>query len=188
MRTFRKAFVAAVLLLAGLTACSSEDGPGMELPTAVSRPPSSAAPPSDPGLDPDPNPAPVTGTPAAEQALPEPLVGVWESNEGSGTISYRFDADGRYIYVGILATQVPQGVTQITFVAEGTATTEGDTLLLRPTRSTISREDPSDPAGDYTDRPADLTPEQHAWEVTPDDLLLLTDAKGIQLTLRRQSL
>ncbi|WLW52246.1 hypothetical protein [Streptomyces sp. YU58] len=183
---FRHLFITAVLLLlllVSLTACSSGGDP------PEWKPPSATAAPDDP-LPPPPATDKATAPPPAtdaveDTALPPELVGAWESNEGTGTIAYRFMADGRYLYAGILATPTPDGVVQITLAAEGTAATDGDTLLLEPTRYTISREDPGDPAGDYTDRPGDLTPEQHTWELPAADVLALTSEDGVRVTLRR---
>jgi hypothetical protein len=190
--TFRRAAVTAVaLLLVSLTACSSNDDPPWKPPSARATTTPTTTPPAAPKTTPtvaatdtaeDPVEAPVE-----DSALPRPLVGAWESNEGTGTIAYRFVADGRYAYAGILATPTPDGVAQITFAAQGTATAEGDTLLLEPTRYTISREDPGDPAGNYTDRPAELTPERHTWALPSDDVLTLMGEDGVRLTLRRQS-
>lgn len=185
---FRHLFVTAVLLLlVSLTACSSGGDPPEWKPPSVTATPDDPLPPSptaDTTTDTDADT--TTDTDAVEDtALPPELVGAWESNEGTGTIAYRFMADGRYLYAGILATPTPDGVVQITLAAEGTAATDGDTLLLEPTRYTISREDPGDPAGDYTDRPGDLTPEQHTWELPAADVLALTSEDGVRVTLRR---
>ncbi|AZM57290.1 hypothetical protein DMA15_35945 [Streptomyces sp. WAC 01529] len=122
--------------------------------------------------------------------LPATLVGVWESRPdgGSGTIAYRFTADGRYKYVGLLFYPNTDGDdVQITFVAQGTARVEGDRLFLNPTTATKSRQDPGDPAGDYTDQPAERSPERHGWSVS-GDVLTLTDVKGAQIAYDRQSL
>jgi hypothetical protein len=170
------------LLLASAVACS-HDNPTRDqgsTPT-TSRPVETVSRPHSP-------PA-TTAEPddAAEHVLPDPLVGTWESAEGDATIAYQFTPDGLYKYVGILTSPTPDGLVQITFVAQGTARTDGETLHLQPARATMSREDPGDPAGNYTDRPRELTPEEHIWEVTVDDVLHLTDAQGLRITYQRQT-
>ncbi|WP_327358689.1 hypothetical protein [Streptomyces sp. NBC_01304] len=173
----------AALLLGSAAACSSPDPPDPpRAGTSATRPtpsPSAEAPTAT-----DRSEAPD------EAALPEILVGAWESNppKGTASITYRFTADGRYMYVGLLFVANGEGdVAQATFVAEGTARVEGDALLLTPVTATRSLHDPTNPAGDYTDRPSDLTPTRHLWEVA-DDMLALTDAQGAQIVFERQSL
>ncbi|MEU7663414.1 hypothetical protein [Streptomyces lincolnensis] len=170
-----------------LTACSSEDDSAWTPPSARATTTPPAAPKTSPTVAATDAPEDPVEDPVEDSALPRPLVGAWESNEGTGTIAYRFTADGRYLYAGILATPTPEGVAQITLAAEGTATADGDTLLLEPTRYTISREDPGDPAGNYTDRPGELTPERHTWSLPSEDVLALMGEDGVRLTLRRQS-
>ncbi|CAM5366747.1 hypothetical protein SALBM135S_08512 [Streptomyces alboniger] len=197
----------AVLLLGGTAACSSP-GPADSRPAAsttseapaTSKAPATAAPESaapepesDSAAPPVPEPATTTAGQQSEAraaVLPDALVGVWESRPdgGTGTIAYRFTADGRYKYVGMLLYPNTDGDDiQITFVAEGTARVEGDQLFLAPTTATKSRQDPGDPAGDYTDQPAERTPERHGWSVS-GDVLTLTDGEGTPLVYDRQSL
>ncbi|EPD59762.1 hypothetical protein [Streptomyces sp. HGB0020] len=177
-------------LLVGATACSSSDPPG---PGSVTSSVRGTTPSADTRTGPETTTPPVLPEPeddASEAAaLPEPLVGVWESKPdgGSATIAYRFTADGRYRYTGLLFYPNTDGNdVQITFIAQGTARVDGDILVTTPTEATRSRIDPADPAGNYTDQPSDLTPERHTWEVA-DDELVLADETGTETVYVRRS-
>lgn len=166
------------LLLGGVAACSLDDSPPRERPT----PSPSTATSSTSEL-------PTASPPTGERALPEALIGSWESDSRNddATLKYRFTADGGYTFVGILTYRNPEGRFQFTFTAEGRARTEDSQLFLNPTRATKSRMDPDDPAGDYTGRPAPLTQERRAWKVTDDGVLELTDENELKVTFKRKS-
>ncbi|MEU6553311.1 hypothetical protein ABZ915_23970 [Streptomyces sp. NPDC046915] len=101
-------------------------------------------------------------------------------------MAYRFLPDGRYRFMGLLSYSGPSGVVQFSQLADGTASVDGNVLYLRPTSVTRTRQDPGDPAGDYTDQPGDPTPETRAWEVQGDTLTLTGD-DGLSVTYQRQS-
>ncbi|MFE1802250.1 hypothetical protein ACFW9L_39625 [Streptomyces sp. NPDC059517] len=177
---------------AALTACSSDPPEPRPATSSVSGP-LVTHPPGGDDSDP-PAPAPAATNSDSEQVgeavLPETLVGAWESDAegGAGTNAYRFTADGRYKYAGLLFYPNTDGDdVQVTFVAEGTARVEDDELVLTPTTATRSLQDPADPAGSYTDQPSDLTPERQQWEMN-GDVLALTDEEGIRIVYQRQSL
>lgn len=170
------------LLLGSVTACSSRADPPHPGPTPDASASASGTVTASP---PEPR---TTADATGERVLPPALVGAWRSDsKGSDAgITYRFRADGGYSYVGVLAYDSPDGVVQITFTSEGTARTEGAQLILEPTMATKSREDPSDPEGDYAGMPAARTPQRHTWEVT-GDVLALTDKEGLRVTYERRS-
>ncbi|MFJ9123473.1 hypothetical protein ACIRJS_05280 [Streptomyces sp. NPDC102340] len=186
------ATLAAAVLLGAVPACSSSDTPA---PASTGRQASSEAPDTPPESRdvPSQEPRETGGTKESEEeataALPEPLVGDWESNSdtGSATIAYRFITDGRYTYAGVLQTAVRgRPGMQVTFAAEGAARTEDGSLLLTPSKATRSLHDPDDPAADYTDQPSDLTPTRFQWEVE-GDTLSLTDENGQRIQYERQT-
>ncbi|MEV0600360.1 hypothetical protein AB0I82_13830 [Streptomyces sp. NPDC050315] len=185
-----------LLLLGTVASCSSSDPPdsepAREAPTSTAPAPGSGSADEehDGGKGGNEGGEGDGGNGGGELALPEPLVGAWKSNpeDGTANISYRFLEDGRYEYVGLLFYPNAEGdVVEITFVQEGTARVEGNELVLSPTTATRSLKDPSDPAGDYTDQPSDLTPVRHQWEVA-DDALTLIGEQGEPITFERQSL
>lgn len=67
--------------------------------------------------------------------------------------------------MGILSQERPNGLFEFTSVKDGRATVDGDRLMLAPSSATVSRMDPDDPGGDYTDRPAALEPSTYRWRV-----------------------
>ncbi|MGI5359089.1 hypothetical protein ACQI4E_27765 [Streptomyces sp. CA-252508] len=123
-----------------------------------------------------------------DAVIPEALVGAWESDaEGDdATLAYRFLPDGRYRFIGLMSYPGPSGIVEFSHLADGTASVDGDVLLLQPSRVLRTRQDPSDPAGNYTDQPGEPTPETRAWTVN-GDTLTLTDDTGQQVTFERQA-
>ncbi|WP_406482601.1 hypothetical protein [Streptomyces sp. NBC_01615] len=101
-------------------------------------------------------------------------------------MAYRFLPDGRYRFIGLLSYPGPSGTVQFSNLADGNASVDGNVLLLQPTSVTRTRQDPGDPAGNYTDQPDELTPETRVWEVQGDTLALTGD-DGLRLTFKRQS-
>ena len=166
-------------LILGSVACSPADGPD---------PPD--APRTTKSASPTPTPTPTATVTAADeggQLLPALLVGSWSSVEeelDTATIGYRFTGDGRYKFVGLISYPGPEGITKITFVAEGTARTDGGDLLLRPVTATRSLEDATDPRRNYTDKPSSLDPERYVWQVNAG-VLSLTAEDGNTTTYRR---
>lgn len=172
----RCAGVALALLIGGSAACSSTDSP---LPSPAPAPTSTTASPTgSPEFSTQPS-----GT--NEWILPAEIVGAWETASGDATLAYRFLADGRYRFAALLTQPVPEGVFELTRVESGTATVDGDSLILRPTMATTTRRHPEDPDGDYTDRPEPLTPKRHSWRVD-GGVLVLVDDTGLELTFDRQ--
>jgi hypothetical protein len=129
------------------------------------------------------SPTTATDEPSSESA--SGLVGSWASSDGDATLAYRFEADGGYRFAGVLTQPVPEGTREYRHFAEGVAEVAGATLVLRPTRATSSRSDPSSPAGDYTDRPEPLVERRFSWRVEGDVLTMVGD-DGNELTLDRQ--
>ncbi|AMW10710.1 hypothetical protein A4E84_15060 [Streptomyces qaidamensis] len=163
-----------VTLLVGVTACASRGEPPGPGPTSRTA---------------SPNPAPsTTHADPPEQALPQALVGTWQSDskDSDAGLTYRFRADGGYTFTGVLAYDSPDGIVQVTHASEGTARVRGAQLVLTPRKAETSRRDPGDPEGDYSARPAARTPQRHTWEVT-GDALALTDQKGLTVTYERRS-
>lgn len=118
-------------------------------------------------------------------ALPGVLVGAWSSSGDTTEIAYRFVADGRYRSTEIVSQPVPRGIFEFSVVQEGRARIEGDRLVLQPTKATSTRHHPQSPQEDYSDRPVPLTERVYTWRVEKD-VLLLRDATGLELSLRRQ--
>lgn len=118
--------------------------------------------------------------------VPDGLVGVWISSGGDATISYAFESDGSYAHAGIL-TQPRSGGAAFKFVREeeGQATVQGTRISLRPTRALLTREDPDDPGGNYTNRPGALAEKQFTWQVRQDELLL-SGSDGNVFRMRRE--
>jgi hypothetical protein len=113
------------------------------------------------------------------------LVGAWLADGGDATLAYRFEADGRYRFAGVLTQPIPEGVREYINSAEGVAEINGETLVLRPTRVTSSRSDPSVPEEDYTDRPGPLVEQRFSWRVDGTVLTLINE-DGDELTFHRQ--
>ncbi|MCX4820926.1 hypothetical protein OG883_13605 [Streptomyces sp. NBC_01142] len=183
----RTTFV-SVLLVAAIGACS----PGPDTSGGHTADHHSSSDASDSGQGPGPvttSPdAPPDPPPAVDTVIPESLAGAWESDsEGDdATLAYRFMPDGRYRFIGLMSYAGPAGTVEITHLADGTARVDGNVLLLEPTSVTRTRQDPGDPAGNYTDQPGELTPEARVWEVAGDTLALTGD-DGLRLTFQRPS-
>ncbi|MFD7698580.1 hypothetical protein [Streptomyces caelestis] len=146
--------LAVPLLLAGAVSCSGTETDG--------EPRKSASP--------------------TETAMPQGLVGAWESAlPGSNTtFAYRFTAEGKYKYFGM--TSYPTGeqeVYELVHVVEGTYEASTDTLTLRPRSAGVTRKNPDDPEGDYTNSPAPLETQRYRWRVA-DRTLSLTRADGVR--------
>lgn len=170
--SIRCAAAALPLLLGGAVACSSADSPMRSpapAPTATTSPPRTSPEPST-------KPSETNGG-----TLPVEIVGVWETAGGDATLAYRFLSDGRYQFAALLTQPVPEGVFELNHVESGTATADGDVLIVQPTMATATRRHPEDPDGDYTDRPEQLTPKRYSWRVE-GGVLLLVDDTGIELT------
>lgn len=110
---------------------------------------------------------------------------MWTSSTPTTEIAFRFLPDGRFRSVEILSYEMPRGVFEFRRVQDGTATVDGNRLELRPVRSTRSRTNPEDPAGDYSDRPEPLKVRAYRWQVDGQSLRLAS-ADGIELILVRQ--
>jgi hypothetical protein len=166
--------VALALLIGGASACASTDSPlpSPELTAITSSSIESPAPSTTPGK-------------TNEGILPGEIVGAWETAGGDATLTYRFLADGRYRFAALLTQPVPEGVFELTHVESGTATVDGDALILHPSTATATRSHPGDPDGDYTDRPEPLTPKYYRWRFD-HGVLLLVDEAGLELTFDRQ--
>jgi hypothetical protein len=126
-------------------------------------------------------------TPPAEatSASMSDLVGSWVAGSGDATLAYRFEANGRYRFAGVLTQPIPEGVREYINSAEGVAEINGATLVLRPARVTSSRRDPSSPDEDYTDRPEPLVERRFSWRVEAN-VLTLIDKDGVELIFDRQ--
>jgi hypothetical protein len=161
--------VLALLLLGGMTACSGTDGDEARR----ERPPTGTATPTG------------TGSSSLPAVLPAQLVGAWASSGGDATLAYRFVADGRYRFAGLLTQPRAGGTFEFTRIEAGTARVDGRTLILRPSTATSTRKDPDDPAGDFTDRPAPREIKRYTWSVAGNQLVLI-DGTGQRLTLDRQ--
>lgn len=157
--------VAAVLCAALLVACAS---PGA-VPSGADVVPSASA-----------------GTTSALSTDQAQLVGVWSHTSTYSESVFKFFADGRFASVEILSQPRAAGVFQATFVREGRVEVDGDRLVLRPSRATLSVEDPDDPAASYTDRPSSLDPVTYRWRVE-GGVLILADSSGAATPFRRES-
>jgi hypothetical protein len=172
----------SVLLVTTNGACSSDPATPPVLPPMTT---TASSDTSNSGHGPrpvTPPPDKPMDTPAtANTVIPEPLVGIWESDsEGDdATRVYQFMPDGRYQFVGLLSYPGPAGTVEFTYHAEGTARVDGDMLLLQPTKVTRTRQDPGDPTGNYTDQPTQASPESRTWSVA-GNTLALTGADGQQ--------
>lgn len=114
------------------------------------------------------------------------LVGSWVSSDGGdATLAYRFEADGKYRFAGVLTQPVSEGIRKYVHAAEGVAEVSGAALLLRPTRAIATRTDPSDPAGDFTDRPEPLVERAFSWRID-GAMLTLVGEDGNELRFDRQ--
>ncbi len=121
----------------------------------------------------------------SEGILPGEIVGAWVTAGGDATLAYRFLSDGRYRFAALLIQPVPEGVFELTRVESGTAAVDGEVLILHPTTATTTRHHPSDPDGDYTDRPEPLTAKRYSWRLDRG-VLVLVDDTGLELTFDRQ--
>jgi hypothetical protein len=143
-----------------------------------------------PPLNPTVSTAPATpAAGAGARAVPAALVGAWESAQpGSNTtLAYRFTADGRYAYAGVLTYPLSAASNEFYLLKRSTAgavEVDGRTLTLRPSSATTTRKDPAHPGDDYTDRPDSLTPQQFAWSLA-DEVFTLTDENGFRFAFRR---
>jgi hypothetical protein len=128
---------------------------------------------------------PAPASTAAAGVLPNELVGAWSAPSNTTEVAVRFLADGRYRSIEILSQPRPEGVFEFRRQEDGTARTSGDRLELRPKTATLSRTDPGDPTGDYTNRPTAASPHTYTWRVN-GTTLVLTDAQGHPLAFQRQ--
>jgi hypothetical protein len=148
LRTALLAFV-ALLLLAGVTACSDSDT-GEEA--------------SKPG-------------PRTRAATPRDLVGAWESAQpGSNTtLAYRFTDEGKYKYFGMTSYPMGQEVYQLIHVVEGTYEASTNALVLKPHSATLTRKNPENPERDFTSSPAPFKTERFEWKVAEQELSLIRE-------------
>lgn len=164
----RCATIALALLVSGTAGCSSTNSP---VPSPEPAPTSTTPSP--------------TGSPEHEVVPPAEMVGTWETVGGDATLVYRFLTDGRYRFVAVLTQPAPEGFFELTRIELGTATVDGNGLVLRPTRATATRSHPGYPDENYTDRPEPLTPKRYSWRVDRG-VLRLVDDTGLELTFDRQ--
>ncbi len=170
----RCAGVALVLLIGGTAACASTDS-SMPSPVPTATMSSSTGSP-EPSMGP---------SETDEGILPGEIVGAWETAGGDATLAYRFVSDGKYQFAALLTQPVPEGVFELTHVESGTATVDRDVLILHPATAIATRRHPSDPGGDYTDRPEPLTAKRYSWHLDRG-VLVLADGTGLALTFDRQ--
>ena len=143
----------------------------------------------EPSPPPSPTVSAASATPTGTGAVPAALVGAWESAQpGSNTtLAYRFTADGRYAYAGVLTYPLSAASNEFYLLKHSTAGAveiDGRTLTLHPSSATTTRKDPAHPGDDYTDRPDPLTPQRFAWSLA-DEVFTLTDEKGLRFVFRR---
>ncbi|WP_328635967.1 hypothetical protein [Streptomyces canus] len=143
----------------------------------------------EPSPPPSPTVSAAPATPTWAGAVPAALVGAWESAQpGSNTtLAYRFTADGRYAYAGVLTSPLSAESNEFYLLKRSTAgavEVDGRTLTLRPSSATTTRKDPAHPGDDYTDRPGSLTPQRFVWSLA-DDVFTLTNEDGLRFVFRR---
>lgn len=148
-----------------------------------------ATEPEEPSPPPSPTVSAAPATPPGTGAVPAALVGAWESaRPGSNTtLAYRFTADGRYAYAGVLTYPLSAASTEFYLLkrsSAGAVEVDGRTLTLRPSSATTTRKDPAHPGDDHTDRPGSLTPQRFIWSLA-DEVFTLTDEDGLRFVFRR---
>ncbi|MFI6639037.1 hypothetical protein [Streptomyces sp. NPDC050504] len=100
---------------------------------------------------------------------------------------YRFTADGRYKYVGLLSYCMGPGrMYELTQTIQGTVQAGGNRITLRPTTDTITRKNPENPQRDYQNRPGPRTVQSFDWQ-SGERTLTLVDTKGLRFVFRRVS-
>jgi hypothetical protein len=180
----RGALGAGAVILVLAAGCQSAPTTVVPPRTSAPGPASTATPTTSTGPPSIPTRAPTAReTPLA--VLPAELVGAWSSSGEDTEIAYRFLADGRFRSIEILSQPRPGGVFEFRRQQDGTASTSGDRLRLRPARSVTSRTDPDDPSGNYADRPSSTDEREYAWHID-GTTLVLTGTDGITLQLERQ--
>lgn len=151
-------------------------------PTATAPPPvpsgpviTAPAPTSTPSAAPDPTTA----------VIPSELVGKWSSSGPNTEIAFNFVADGRFRSAELVSQPGPRGLFEFSLIQDGRVEVDGDRLRIRPTTSVKSRTDPMDPAGDYTNQPAQPQERLYRWRVL-GSRLALTDPDDLEIVLVRQ--
>jgi len=121
------------------------------------------------------------------EAFPEALIGTWISSSGGAEIVYQFAADGSYKYAGVLLQRRPSGMFSFTVAEAGTASVDGNHLLVQPRMATTSMQDPDSPSSSYTDRPASVDPKRLTWTLNAAHTVLsLDDGTGPAVDYERQ--
>jgi hypothetical protein len=187
------ACVLAVAAVFSGTACgndSSESASDLSSTTFVDSPspsPTSKAVTSTTAVPPSTSVPPTTLTPDPPADVADALIGTWASTDpGAAEFVYRFDPDSTYAWVGVIVQQRASGVFRYTVQAEGQYEVSQHSIRLQPLRASKSREDPDDPAGDYTDIPTHLDPSMLTWSIDAAGILQLTDAKFGTMSFTRQ--
>jgi hypothetical protein len=134
-------------------------------------------------------PAPAltpSATPDSTTAVvPSELVGKWSSSGPTTEIAFNFLPDGRFRSAELVSQPGPRGLFEFSLIQDGRVEVDGDRLRIRPTTSVKSRTDPMDPAGDYTNQPAETQERLYRWRVT-GSRLALTDPDELEIVLVRQ--
>jgi hypothetical protein len=115
--------------------------------------------------------------------LPAALVGSW-STAGTGTIRYHLTSRD-FESIETISDVRPHTTVEIRVTQKGSATVDGDRLILTPIAATTSMHDPEHPADSYTDRPGETIPQTYIWNVNGPVLSLKNDA-GLEITLKRE--
>jgi hypothetical protein len=112
---------------------------------------------------------------------------VWDHVDPAGATEfvYRFYADSRYAWVGVIVQPRSSGTFKLTVEAAGTFEMNGNRLSLHPVQAARTREDPDDPGGDYADRPFTMHASTVGWYVGEDGKLTIDDPSSGPLTYTR---